>query len=806
MARQARIKITAETADFRKDIEKVKASIRAIGSEKIDPKSTAFISKRISEDLKKAEEQVQSRINRIKKSIESMPESELIDSAKVDLALKLLDKYIRKLKEIETTQKSLEKKSGLSAIFDKMENFSPFGSKAGRGVNMIAGAAGAIGLTVGVGSLFQRQRGISQERNAIAPFVGGAVTEERSNLGFTSEERRQRLLEIARASGKDLSIEEQNKGLGLGESAERAYGISAQEQGNFMGTARRAGVQDQQKAFAQTIGIATAAGLKNSVIGEFLATMSDGISQLAQGVNIDNSSLQGFAGVLASMPNFQNDPSKILEAAKGFNSSFSGNDRFQQAQASRALLSLVPGASPAAVEVRRQMQLFGSLGRENEKPEERKARMEFYSNKKYGGSPELAQMLSLSGSDIVSKEIEQMFQTLGIDKEKGSPAELGAVLNEIMQRFSLNPLGADAVLRDYVSGGGKISKKSMDEIRKSNMNPEDKIKSTFDTFDGRVTKTGAKIEYAMDKMAKDISGVVVKFDESLNISSDNLATFGKTAVAATAALTALTAVSIAGSLGNGGLEMGKTIGKGAMKAGNTIGKGAMGAGKLLGKGAMGAGKMLGKNAGKLVPGLGIALAAKDVYDVIEKYQNGEEITAKDLAVMSTSVGAGVAGLFPGPGTLISGALSAASFGAEKFLPDGTPVPNSTDTQFSPRTSSLSPDAAISTGITRPSSFGTEFLNSTPVPRSPGTQFSPERDFASRYAIPPYYAPTPPPTPKTNTNDPENTSAVGDNTEAIKRLTDILRSLNSTSSSSSMSSRYPSFAEILNGSTKAGVGY
>lgn len=87
-------------------------------------------------------------------------------------------------------------------------------------------------------------------------------------------------------------------------------------------------------------------------------------------------------------------------------------------------------------------------------------------------------------------------------------------------------------------------------------------------------------------------------------------------------------------------------------------------GKLLGKvGALG-----GKTLGRFLPGVGLAMAGMEAYELLQKYQRGEEITRKDLAVLGTSTAAGVAGLFPGIGTGVSAAINAAAIGTQ-FLPE-----------------------------------------------------------------------------------------------------------------------------------------
>lgn len=578
MARIAKIKITADTGAFKQDIEKVKASIRGLGSVEVETKGISSLKKTLTEDLKETEKELKSTISSLKGALTDLAKASTLDSEEINKNLKALNIYYERLKDV---QELMKKDSGAYKFFDALEGANPFG-RMNRGLGAIAGAAGAVGLGLGVGTLFQRQRGISSERNAIAALVGGSVTEEQSQLGFTSEERRQRLLEVARASGRNLSVEEQNRALSLGESAERAYGITADQQGGFMGAARRAGVQDQQKAFAQAIGVATAAGLDGSKIGEYLSAMSDGITQMSQGINIDTNSLQGFAGVLSSLPFFANDPARAMRTAQELNQTFSQGDRFQQAMASRAIIAGSPGATPASIEFRRRMGLFGNLSQDA---------LNFYGNTANGGSPELAKTLGLDGKDIVTN----MFKD-STDPTRG--LSLDRQLMEFADRLGMSAGAADSIFREIKSGKG-ISKESMEKIRKANMDPNERMKDTFNGFDAQVTRTGAKIEGAMDKMAKDITGAITFFDSKLGVSSDNLARFGEVVVGATTALTALTAASAMGALGKSAVLSGKLgkLGKGAAGAAT----GAIGAiGSRIGMaGAVVGGYELGNSLGNL---------------------------------------------------------------------------------------------------------------------------------------------------------------------------------------------------------------
>jgi hypothetical protein len=585
MARIARIKLTSDIGSFKQDMEKAKQLLRGLGSLNIDSKASEKLKEAITKDLNDAKDRAQEAIAKIKASFEQMATSsdKGFDPEKVNRYLRRLSDLQQRLNDIKRIQSSFSD----TGIADTKKDSTVIGSLAKltkSPIGMIAGAAGAIGLGLGVGNLFQRQRGISAQRLEASALVGGQVTNQESELGFTPEERRQRITEIARSVGRNMSIDEQSRALELGELAQRSFGISTQEQARSMEVARRAGVQDQQKNFAQTIGFAVAAGLEGSRVGEYLSAISEGIAQMSQGINIDSESLNGFAAALTSMPFFQNDPARTLRTMQSLNQTFSQGDRFQQAMASRAIQAVAPGASASSVELRRRMGLFGQLSPEA---------LEEYRRMGPSGA-NLAKTLGAGPQDIIKSMFADTIQStagLGVDRQ----------LFEFAERLGIDVGAADEMFRK-LKRGESLSGEDLKKFKEAQMSPEELMKSrldsTFTGFDKSVSKLGTTIESAMDKMAADITKGITSFTEYLDVSSTGLARFGEALMAATAILTAVTALGGVGGLGSL-ISKGGAAALGGAK-GLIGGAAAIGGGGLMGLGLTAGGVGLAAGGGYLI--------------------------------------------------------------------------------------------------------------------------------------------------------------------------------------------------------------
>lgn len=408
-------------------------------------------------------------------------------------------------------------------------------------LNMLTSIAGTLGLSFSTGALLQRARGISNSRNQIAALTGGPATNSASQLGFTDQERRERVMDIARASGKNMKGSTQAHLANISEQLERAFGISSGESAGFMGAARKAGVQDQGKYIQKAIGTAMAAGLNDSRVAEFLQTMAQGITQLSQGVNIDSESLMGFAGALQSLPFFKSDPARTMRTVMGLDQTFKGGDKFQNAMWARSIGAATGGkATPAFIELKK---MFGPFGTPD--PD---------TLKKLGKLP--------GGGDLV-KMFHQTENVLPIGIKHASDRTKGLKTDRRILEFmtSLGQQGSPgAGLSMFVNGQ---SGNNFNGRAANGMNLKGRLGQTFAGEDAATAKRGAMFDRALDTMAKDVAKVANKMVEALKLDSDGLAKFGETLMAATFALTAYTtAMSI-----KGGLEAAGGIGGLAQMAG-----------------------------------------------------------------------------------------------------------------------------------------------------------------------------------------------------------------------------------------------
>lgn len=630
----AKIALSADVKQFKAEIEDAKKALSGIGQAKISPEAAKNIANIFSEKLKGSARQVESQIASISQKLDNMAKSGAFDTAKAERYGKTLEALKARLRDINDMQQRVGKGQFPTPAAPGAAG-APSGFLGGMGR-----AALGLATAVGVGTLYNRREQMADERLKIRALTreGGTINEA-SAMGFSPAERRARAAEMAQAAG-GVGTAELEKLTNLGEVAQRAYGVTEDQSAGAVGAARRAGIQDQGKFLSNSIGAAVAAGLEGSQIGEYLSAMSGYMAEMSRGVNIDGASLNGFAAALGGLPFFKNDPNRIFDALKGINQAFTSGDIFQQAQGTRAILASAPGASPAATEFRRKMGLFGQLDKDT------------LGNLKNAGVDTRA--LEVGGSAIV----RNIFKDVMSSTEGMSPTDQ---LYEFQARTGLAPGAAASIfggLKSGKMGTAEIEKK----LQEATMSPEERLAKTMDNVDGTFKQSSAKLSQALDnaaqKIGEPLSKLVGQIDKIFSALGIDTAAAGGTAVAAGAATGAAVSVGAGKVL----TKAAPAIGKGASRLATAGAKGG------LGGMAKAMGRMGGKGVSRLIPGVGLIMAAKDAWDVYDKYQKGEEITPKDWTILSTSALAGVVGMVPGVGTGVAAGLTAASVGAE-FLPD-----------------------------------------------------------------------------------------------------------------------------------------
>jgi hypothetical protein len=637
----ARIALTADVRGFKQQMDEAKKALVGIGQAKISPEAEKRLKGMFSDQLARQARQIQSSVQSLTDHLNNMGKgaSAAFDPKKASQYGAQLTALKRQLEDVNKAQTQLAK-----GKFPTPDGATAAGGGAGvmgRAGKMVAGLATGLGVM----SLFQRRERMADQRLAVRSLTrGGESVGETSSLGYNPEERRERAVGLAKAAG-GVSGKTLTSLTNLSETVERAYGIGGDETASAIGAARKAGVSDQGKFVSKSIGAAVAAGMEGSRIGEYLSSMTGFMQSMSEGISVDTDSLNGFAGALGSLPFFKNDPNRIFAAMQGLSSSFKGGDTFQKAQATRAILGGAPGASPASTEFRRSMGLFGTLDKET------------IGNLKATGMDTRA--LEMGGPEIV----KNMFDEIMASTQGMSPEDR---LFEFQQRTGMEAGPAASIFGQLASGKGV----STDQFRNATMSPQERLNKTFENADGSIKTLSAQISRMIEATATNIADPMAKLGNAIT----NLIN----------ALTGGNADAVGGAVGAAGVVAGGAIALGAGKAlGGAAGKMAGGVGRLAKAGSKGgmkgmakaAGRMGGKSLSRLIPGVGLIMAAKDAWDVYDKYQAGQEITPKDLAVLGTSAAAGVAGLIPGLGTGVAAGLTAASVGAE-FLPEnmgmGTP--------------------------------------------------------------------------------------------------------------------------------------
>lgn len=419
----AKISIGADISGFKKSIDNIKQSLGDLSKINLDKSVSSSAKNSLLDSLSKQSDMVKGKIKELTAQLDDMNSRGLMDTDKIMPTLKNISALNAQLKDINKTQKQIN----ATGIGPKIGKFFGMGGSSGGGggeeaggglmstISMLGGPVGkAVGIALGglglgkiISSQFATRMGMAQQNMPIRALTSDADTigsglSSISQFGFTGEQRRSRALDIAGNAG-GITGANLEKLVDSSEKAERMYGISGSQYSESVGAIRKSGGTDPDKTISRSIGLAVAAGLQGSQISEFLSQSTSYLQSMSEGVNIDQSSLEGFASSLSSLPFFRNDPARAFGAMKGMNSAFQSDDPFMKAQATRAIVRGLPAGSetsPAATELRRGLGLYGFGG--NKGDDELVARM-----RKTGGG-RLADTLSVGGTDIVKNTFKDI--------------------------------------------------------------------------------------------------------------------------------------------------------------------------------------------------------------------------------------------------------------------------------------------------------------------------------------------------------------------------------------------------------------
>lgn len=651
--KQAKISLTADTRGFKKQIDDAKGMLKTLGDGNVSTAAADKLKKIYGVQLGASLKQLDKEIKNTKKTLETMASanSKNFDASKITTYTTKLETLTKRAKEYRAVQAQIS--SGESGDGGSVAG----GGKFGKAAKMFAGVAGGMGI---MASMSKRNTMADQRLRVKGLSTDGESVSEKSALGFSPEERRSRAAELARATpstGAELS-----NLTNTGEQMERAYGISGDTFADSIGTARKAGMGDQNQFVKSVTGAARGAGLEGPQVAEYLQAITGYMGEMSKGVNIDGDSLNGFASAMSTLPFFKKDSQRTTEMMKGIEGGFKGGDEFQKAQTLRILDSIAPGASASALNMRMEAGVFGGLDNEKD-PTKNRDQSTIDGLRKRG----------MSEADIKAQQITGEEYLEGLFKEISGATSGRSVSDQIQalaDRANITTRSAQEIYANSEKDGKFDFKQMAEEVKaaQKGLTLKDDVNKKYNGADAVTKDVNALKEQTLEGIATKIADPINRLTSSIDrliqaMGGDTegiASSVGSAAVGVGAAVGGYTAAKTAGSLMKGG---GKAVKATAKKA-------AKGGGKALTKAVTKAtSKGTSKLLGKLIPGVGLVMAGIDAWDVYQKYQNGEEITAKDWAILATSTAAGVAGLIPGVGTGVSAALGAASVGAE-FLPDG----------------------------------------------------------------------------------------------------------------------------------------
>jgi len=359
------------------------------------------------------------------------------------------------------------------------------GGMGGSLLSMGMKGAAAVGVTVGAAALYQRRLDIARQNMSIRSLTGGSTVGGISSQGFTGEEHRERAMGIATELGRNASEAELTRLTDQSEKLQRRFGISQEQSSATVGAGRRAGAQGE-KVLATAIGAAVTSGLTGSRVGEFLASMTESLTQMSQGVNIDTSSLAGMASSLAGMSFFKDDPRRAFRTIQQMGGAFSNGDRYQQAQAARAIQMSSPGASAADIELRRSQGLFGETSAKD------LDRM-----KRLGYDDSTIKTLGLKGPELIGNIFKDVMAT-------GSGMGMGEKQLQFQQKTGIQDFGAAQSLflriqeAERKGEAFKLTKFDRKKLQEAGQSPEVLV---MKNLDGSILNLNTSVQNLTDRMS-----------------------------------------------------------------------------------------------------------------------------------------------------------------------------------------------------------------------------------------------------------------------------------------------------------------
>ena len=564
---QAKLELNLDVKTFTKRTQEAKTSLEALGKVDVGREFGRRFKKAIRDDVKSSINELKTHQDVLKRQLLDMSKAskDVWDTKKISDTVKQLEKVSAELK----VQKRLSQSMGMGGGGGAIQGGAG-GGRVGGGMPMQAARTLAmLGISVGVMASLTRSAGLSRGRLGVTGIAGGSASDS-SSLGYTFSERLQSGQMFGRSAGRDLSSGQIDRRIDTGEMLQRGFGISMEESSRAMGAARRAGVKNDRGFVSESVGVAMNAGLSGSAIPEYLAAMSGYLESMSKGVDVDEKSLQGFAGHMARLPFFRTNPERIFDMIRGIGGVLQKNDKVSNLISYESISNAAgTEVSPAAIELRKSMGLFGNVDTGD---------MEQFRNVK--GYKDLITAMGVSGKDLTNSIINNV-----IDKAPDNAAYQAVALQKI---FDLE---------------GGTTKNLLNEITRQTTNPDGSRNGKRVDLAG--TAVGKAIEAQIKKQAEgkmDKDGAPLKILKSLDTVANTMSEFVTGGV---------------GKLVDGMDEFSKATGLfhsdiekiGILVAAGVAGRGLMGggAGGFGGKSGVGPGVAIG--AGGLIGGALSAVAA-----------------------------------------------------------------------------------------------------------------------------------------------------------------------------------------------------
>lgn len=566
MTKQAKLQIGLDIKPLRDETKKAKQAIEDLGRVKIDKGLRGQIKDLFGKQLQDDAKKYKSELERIRGELRTISTTDAFASQRVRAYLEAISKLNQGLAQTNQLQRSVKGSmfggGGMGGGIGQQMGGGGGGSMMRNipGAGLVRGAMstlGTIGIGLGVAASVSRQTELSRAGMGVRQLTGGNSVSGNSDYGFLQSERLERGKAIASQAGKNMSSGQISKEVNRSEMMERAFGISGEEYAGGMGAARKAGVKDSGKFVADTIGDAVAMRLEGSKVGEYLNAMTGYLESVSKGVNVNQGSLRGFAAALGSIDFFKQDPSRIFDTIQQMETIFKGGGtEYQQFSNYQSIQQASMdqngrGLTPAGVDVRQMMGMFGSASDKDK------------ANLKKAGMNDLLDVTRVGGDKAMKNTLEREFATAM--KAGGGDHQLAA---EMFMRNApgMKGQGGFSTFASMAANGGKMNMGSLNAARKAMQTPEEKAEANMKNFDGSVVKFAERVDNLQNAVSKFVTEGVLKFVDAVDHFSKQTGLFESdisklaVTVAGFVAMKSLFEAALLGGKGGGGMGMGGKLG------------------------------------------------------------------------------------------------------------------------------------------------------------------------------------------------------------------------------------------------------